>query len=545
MGRKEKFFAVAILILLVVVPSVYAFESCDPRPDLPEKFIGQDLGDERWLQFGPYKWGRRFYSGTLILDGIVHPHLLMINYPADIDGVDVPVSSEGPFPVIFFEHAGGDRYDWYDYLFSRLASHGMIVVSADHSDALWETEPRPPPGRFWPRHRDLFLRTIALTLKWNEDPDSFLFRVVDHNRMALAGHSHGGGAALLAALTLLRHPEADVKILSVSLLAPCPREWDSMSAYPTVYAGMPPLQVIYGSKDQDGCVAYGQAIASYELETRSRHYAYVVGASHHGFSDHGSMGAATITRQDHHRAAASAMVAWHALTLKGDQSAIAYLRGDTPLLYGQPEVRYQFHDSSRLVIDDFEGNTLLVNSLGLPVVPIDMETFDELFTYQPDRTLYHPTHGLEFAWTEPGARFSQIVANESSDGLDATTWGVLSFRVLQLFGDPLNPPGKVKDFHVVMTDWDGHSAGLALSDTPQGPLRYPASPAPGPGWKSVFETYRLPLAAFRDLNPELDLSRLKSIDFVLDITPTGRVFIDDIEFAPRSLNVLSNVRFKP
>ena len=59
-------------------------------------------------------------------------------------------------------------------------------------------------------------------------------------------------------------PYTDYNIRGVALLAPCPDV--AISSYLDTYSGMAPLQVIYGSRDQDGCVAYGQSIAIFEPE---------------------------------------------------------------------------------------------------------------------------------------------------------------------------------------------------------------------------------------------------------------------------------------
>jgi len=689
--------------------------------------------DEPWLEPGPYQWGYRYWQDTIVLYGQELPWKLMLNYPADVEGEGVPVAADGgPFPIVFFEHAGGSDYDWYDYLFWRLASHGIIVVSAWHNGA-WHSGACSQE-----KHRDLFIETMDLVFAWNADPASYLYQQVNSRRIGLSGHSHGAGAALYLMASV---PDLPYDIDFMSLLAPCPYPVSvPLGDYLSYYEGLPPLQVIYGSKDSDGCVAHGQSIAIYEPGARPGHYAYVIGASHHVFDEFGSFGESTIPREQAFRAAASAMVPFHVLHLNDDLSALPALRGEEPLLVDGPEVRYQFHDHERLVIDDFEdsdgaqyglaivgipeqtfingflGDTFvnyedgvsliqqeirallpssprcysilfyeddalgsdvyldaierevdtgllcdpvtttsqaqfasligsqewdliisanqngsssathpfdaplrdyvcdggrviisdfrinsptaaqilacsdaafdgttnwiemtstgdlfdgtldlynpgwgiatygleasgdavvyavnelvtgthdpLHNSLGLPVIPSgDLVTFDETFMLATGRTLYHPTWGLEFAWGSPGQSMTEMLAEPTGDGFDATGWAALSFRILQLHGDPFNPFDQLQDIHVRLTDQAGDRATLALSDAAQGALRYPAPPASGIGWKSVFETYRFGLEDFASANPQLDISDLRSISFLCDVTPTGRLFIDDIKFA--------------
>ncbi len=750
---------VVVTISALVQPSLGQLSPNGPSPERPTTALPTDLqpvilpedgerlgapygslgarGDEEyWLQFGPYAWGVHEYEGTVRIQGEPYAHWLQVWYPAETEGQDVPAATEGaPFPVVFFQHAGGSYYTWYDYQFSRLATHGIIVVSMAHDHV-------ECPGEFWECHGQLYSVTIDLVFNvWNETPDHFLYQRFDPDRIGLAGHSHG------AAFVAMRehrpmNPEGDYEISCVSLIAPCPDYWASLEEFATVYADMPPIQVIYGSKDRDGCCAHGQSTAMYEVGARPKHFSYVIGASHHVFDEAGSMGEATITREEAFRASGAAMAAFHAWMLNGDASALPYLRGDLPLLLGEPEVRYQFLDTQRLLVDDFEdegpggeptyvaaiagvpGQTFIngflsdtfvdfdagvaliraeiqallpvepgchsvlfyednavgpdvyaealaaevatglvcepvftasqsefaalissqswdlivaanqdgsssathpfgaplasyvcaggkaiisdfrvdsptadhallcaqtdfdgstnwatmtstsglftgelqlqdpgwgiwtygletdavtyaayeevssgehdpsQNSLGLPVIAVGMETFDEYYMLDPDRTLYHPTWGLEYAWDASFAGFIETLADDAdADGFDASHWRVLSFRILQVHGDPLNPESLYQDLAVRLVDRDGHAAELTLDDAPQGPLRYPVQPGSAVGWKSILETYRFPLAQFVSQNPDLDITRLTSIAFVCDVTATGRLFLDDLEFS--------------
>eukprot|EP01025_Chloroclados_australasicus_P038037 TRINITY_DN3894_c1_g1_i4.p2 TRINITY_DN3894_c1_g1~~TRINITY_DN3894_c1_g1_i4.p2 ORF type:complete len:105 (-),score=17.55 TRINITY_DN3894_c1_g1_i4:85-366(-) len=81
------------------------------------------------------------------------------------------------------------------------------------------------------------------------------------DRIGLSGHSHG--AAFNAVLDHRpMNPSGDYEIDAVSLLAPCPHV--PISRYLDTFDGMPPLQLIYGSKDECGCTGTGQGIAIFE-----------------------------------------------------------------------------------------------------------------------------------------------------------------------------------------------------------------------------------------------------------------------------------------
>jgi hypothetical protein len=145
-----------------------------------------------------------------------------------------------------------------------------------------------------------------------------------------------------------------------------------------------------------------------------------------------------------------------------------------------------------------------------------------------DEGLYHPDWGLAFAWDAPGATLREVL--DTGDGLDVTDTPVLSFRLLQLDGDVLNPAGVDQDLHVRLTDSAGRQATVLLSEAPQGALRPAAEVGSGTPTKSVYETYRLPLDLFTAATPSLDPARLVSVEWVLDVTGTGALVMDDLAF---------------
>ena len=79
----------------------------------------------------------------------------------------------------------------------------------------------------------------------------------------------------------------------------------------------------------------------------------------------------------------------------------------------------------------------------------------------------------------------------------------------------------------------GRTADVALSERPNGTLSAPVDPATTIGRKSIFETYRFPLASYLAQEPDLDLARLAIVEFRFDATPTGRILVDDLEFVTR------------
>jgi hypothetical protein len=577
-------------------------------------------------------------------------------------------------------------------------------------------------------------------MEWSTSEDHSYSGLVDPDRIGLAGHSHG------SALLTMQHlgPMSSISehtIQAVSLLAPCPDE--AIEDYVDVYGGMQPLQVIYGSRDQDGCVAYGQSIAIIEAGGAPSHFVHLDGGSHYGFTDAGGLLDATITRTDHQDMALASWLAWWKYHLEGDTSALPYLRGDRAFFDSGPEYRSQFIEALPLVVDAFnpptdpeptwievpaitgiEGQTYINGFLSDTFVDIDagkdiiraeitdlittdgptdgpasvlffvdyalgteayglaldeLETigliavtqafshsefatlipeddgwdlvisatqtgsaadenesdeplaayicsggraivsdyrmhsdgaasvlacsltgFDELTNYDnivsdgslfsepidlynpgwgfftvglstegatvfahtlaegppsvsdslnafgfpletegldgafvgwmhdESRGLYHPNWGLELSWTTAGGWVQQRLSD--SDGVDLSDTPVLSFRLLQIEGDPLNPAETTHDYHIRLTDAHGTTATIALSDAPQGVLR--ANPAVGTGTpaKAVYETYRLALERFTSAEESIDITQIESVAWVFDINETGALIMDDVVF---------------
>jgi hypothetical protein len=148
--------------------------------------------------------------------------------------------------------------------------------------------------------------------------------------------------------------------------------------------------------------------------------------------------------------------------------------------------------------------------------------------YDDARGLYHPNWGLEIAWSEPGGSFRHVLSD--GDGLDTLNHPVLSFRILQLANDALNPGGEDQDFHIQLEDASGTTASVPLSSAPQGALRPNLEVGVGTAMKSVYETYRLPLSLFTGVDPDLDVRHLTAIEWTFDRSESGAVVFDDLVF---------------
>ncbi len=107
--------------------------------------------------------------------------------------------SGAPYPVVVFSHGSGSFKEGHKYLYEYLVSHGYVVVAPDHTGnvGLGESEPE-----------DLYMTlTRELDLRFAIDHFTALFAAAegefaslgDADRLAVAGHSWGGHAAMALA----------------------------------------------------------------------------------------------------------------------------------------------------------------------------------------------------------------------------------------------------------------------------------------------------------------------------------------------------------
>ncbi len=124
--------------------------------------------------------------------------------PAEIDDTvtidatrDAPAATDGPYPIVLFSHGFSAFRLGSSNLARHLASWGMVVASTDHPsrdllNSLGGTAEGQPPAVDQLRSVRTYLTTLAA--------DPVLGGALDNERVALAGHSAGGGTVVEMAL---------------------------------------------------------------------------------------------------------------------------------------------------------------------------------------------------------------------------------------------------------------------------------------------------------------------------------------------------------
>ena len=144
-------------------------------------------------------------------------------------GYDSPTPGKGaPYPMIVFSHGIGECGCMSVYYTENLASHGYVVVAPDHEDSMMchiKGEPDISFGElsvaavkslgdlyaiveilfkdyleerdFDFSYRPREIKTVIdRALKWNSDPASFLYGMIDPEKIGMTGHSLGGFTSL-------------------------------------------------------------------------------------------------------------------------------------------------------------------------------------------------------------------------------------------------------------------------------------------------------------------------------------------------------------
>src|SRR5262249_14711068 len=129
-------------------------------------------------------------SGTLSL-----PLVAEVRYPADMSGVNVPVSASKPnYPVAVVMHgmhgAATPSYQGYNYLLDHLASNGFIAVSIDCNAINAINGMQDTRGEAILQH---------LTVLQSMNANAGLFQgKIDLTNIGIMGHSRGGDGVVQA-----------------------------------------------------------------------------------------------------------------------------------------------------------------------------------------------------------------------------------------------------------------------------------------------------------------------------------------------------------
>jgi dienelactone hydrolase len=112
--------------------------------------------------------------------------------------MNVPISHQGPFPVVMFSHGYGGYPEQSSFLTDHLATWGFVIVAPDHRSRDLKAVLDNATGKGQNDIIDL-RDALALVRKMDATAGTLLTHKLDLTRVASLGHSAGGGAAITLA----------------------------------------------------------------------------------------------------------------------------------------------------------------------------------------------------------------------------------------------------------------------------------------------------------------------------------------------------------
>ena len=225
--------------------------------------LAQDLG-----QPGPFAAGFRTVNVTRAAGTTFTARMW---YPAPTATANAPFDTAArPAPVVVFGHGFLQTVDRYQSTLAHLATQGFIVIASDSE------------GSLFPSHQNFandLSRCFTFVEQQNALASSFLFANADTARYGIAGHSMGGGSALLAAST-------DPRIDAVATLAAAETNPSATAAIAAVSA---PVVLIAGTQDT---IVSAAAVTQpmFNAARPVKQYVRIDGAFHCGFEDVSTFG---------------------------------------------------------------------------------------------------------------------------------------------------------------------------------------------------------------------------------------------------------------
>ena len=238
--------------------------------------------------------------------------LATVHYPATGTAIGSPVdSSNGPYPIVAFGHGFLSSVTLYQSTAAHLATWGFIVI-------LPQTQ-----GSLIPSHSALAADMVS-SLDWlaaqGADAASPWAGAVSSDRRGAAGHSMGGGCAVLAA-------QQDPRIHALVPMAAADTNPSSVAAAASVRCA---TRLIVGS--QDTIVPPSTDVPMYANLQGPAQFVSITGGSHCGFIDSAIpfCDSGSITRAQQLATVRREMTTFLLLYLKGDGSQWNAVWGTPP-----------------------------------------------------------------------------------------------------------------------------------------------------------------------------------------------------------------------
>lgn len=455
----------------------------------------------------------------------------VVYFPADASGATDPsqISVEkDDYPMVVVVHGNSSSllsYKGYDYLLEHLARNGMIAASIHVY----------PGAAGVSRARALFKHIEILKGKFGD--------AIDLDKLGIMGHSRGGEAVVIASkLNVDEH--LGYKFRAIISLAPT----DQYGPYSLAGPYTVPYLVVYGGLDGDVAGGWPKStgFSLYDRADPVKSMIFAERACHDRFNTQwddndfyfGQMTAAdqaqVISEDAHQKIAKGYMNAFYRWRLfDADDMRVFFTGAEIPQQVEQADsgavtIDVQYQEPRGLRMDRFANNDWHSNDLGGPVTADLPSNPGEGDLFSLDGHSPHDHTGGGLVWDTGHHVYTTAIPAPNQD---VHHFRMLSFRVTQRFNSTSNPAGADQDFRVVLTDEDGRSRHVKVSDFAT--LDYPFTRGFGNLIKSSLKTVRIPLKAFKAEShgqKEVDLKEVVSVTFDFGVKPKGDIEVTDIEF---------------
>ncbi|MBI4910547.1 MAG: hypothetical protein HY820_43440 [Acidobacteria bacterium] len=435
----------------------------------------------------------------------------------------------------------------YDYVASRLAGYGYIIVSINANAINTRPNGNSERGRLVQEH----LRYWAI---WNSSEGGFPFNKtfsgkVNLRNVGLMGHSRGG-EGVRAAYNFNRREGSPFGIRAVLEVGPVDfGRLNTTSPNPLFNVDGVPFSVILPACDADvsdnqGMRVYDRARVIRETSTAPKSQIYIYAANHNFYNSQWAPEDSLFrcidfpiltVRPPQEQIGLVYMMGFFRNYIGGEDFRNLFTGDSTPPESVGVPIAQSYQESSNdiLLIDDFSARRAPdVNSAGGSNLTTNVDVRacagSICNTPAPGAWFNDPaTFAGKISWpldTKDTPTLTMRLA-EGGEGQDVSKMMMVAFRVAAQFStlNPVLPASQ--NFSVRLLDASGKtSTSVAAADAR--PIPYPT------GWgyrRSMLRTMRLPLESFKGV----DLTSIAAIQFVFDKTPQGAIFLTDVHLSPR------------
>lgn len=519
--------------------------------DLVSESVDASAYIKKWSKFRTAYWG--FDQKALPINGRVW----------------MPVG-DGPFPLVLIVHGNHLMEDYsddgYAYLGELLASRGFIAVSVDENFLNYSVWTGIPDNDMKVRAWTL-LKHLQQIGKFAESPDTPFHEKVDFDQIALIGHSRGGQAVAMAsdykrwfgADTTLQNI-SEFEIRSVAAIAPTDKKVDGVFAklknvnYLTLQGARDGDVTDFDGDRQYARTGFTKGNPSFKTSL------YIADANHSQFnSGWGGRDASfpkgillsrsgMLSPQDQRQIAKVYISAFLETTLHRQEQYVPlfqdYRTGESWL----PDTAYYNRYESGFMISwakyDEDMNRVTLPGGGIAkgnnVDWKEEEAKNRRDSGKATRGVTLERNSLSVEASDYSLTWDKTAPSPGTEGPELLSFSLSdrSFEMENASGDATSEQLQIE---VELETSDGVSVRLPLADfmpvLPLPEISYTLHP-----WldrhlsdgkyknptEAVFQTYRLPLSAFREADPRFDPSSgITRLTFRLN-GGAGRVMLDDI-----------------